>query len=114
MRASSVSSVLGSLAAATSSRSRTTSGADGARSSSTAARIAAICAGVVPQQPPISPAPSRRAWAANSLKYSGVACGKITREPARLARPTFGSAARTRPSPCIWAIAFSAAAGPAL
>ena len=40
--------------------------------------------------------------------------GKTTRLPARLARPTFGSAASTSPSRCIEARAFSAAAGPAL
>ena len=34
-------------------------------------RIAAISAGVVPQQPPISRAPRSRACAANSAKYSG-------------------------------------------
>ena len=64
-------------------------------------RIAATWAGVVPQQPPISRAPSSRAWAANSPKYSGVACGKTIRGPEMLARPTFGSAAsarRRRPS----------------
>ena len=45
------------------------------RPSSIAARIAAISVGVVPQQPPITRAPSSRACAANSAKYSGVACG---------------------------------------
>ena len=59
----------------TSSRSSKTSGARGLRSSSTAERIAAISAGVVPQQPPITFAPRSRAWAANSAKYSGAACG---------------------------------------
>ncbi len=49
-------------------RSRTRIEPDGRRPSSTAARIAAICAGVVPQQPPIRPAPSARACAANSPK----------------------------------------------
>ena len=53
----------------------------------------------MPQQPPIRRAPSLRACAANSPKYSGVACGKTTREPARLARPTFGSAASDEPVP---------------
>ena len=37
--------------------------------------VAAISAGVVPQQPPITRAPRSRACAANSAKYSGVACG---------------------------------------
>ena len=84
-------------AATTSSRSRTTSGALGRRPWSTASRIAAICVGVVPQQPPMMRAPSSWAWAAKSAKYSGVACGKTTRWPARLARPTFGRAARGFP-----------------
>ena len=87
----------GSLAETTISRSRTTSCVRGLRSSSTALRIAAISVGVVPQQPPMIRAPSSRACAANSAKYSGVACGKITRSPARLARPTFGSAASGLP-----------------
>ena len=51
------------------------SGRDGGRFASIAPRIAAISAGVVPQQPPITPAPRLRACAANSAKYSGVACG---------------------------------------
>ena len=50
-------------------------GATAARFASIAPRIAAISAGVVPQQPPIMPAPRLRACAANSAKYSGVACG---------------------------------------
>ena len=70
---------------------------DGRRFSSTAARIAAICAGVVPQQPPMIAAPSARACAANSPKYAGVACGNTMRCPDMLARPTFGSAASRRP-----------------
>jgi hypothetical protein len=57
-------------------------------------RIAAICTGVVPQQPPMMRAPSSRACAANSAKYSGVACGKTTRSPARLASPTFAERAQ--------------------
>ena len=57
------------------SRSRKTSGARGSRASSIERRIAAISAGVVPQQPPMIFAPSRRACAANSAKYSGEACG---------------------------------------
>ncbi|HEY6030178.1 MAG TPA: homocysteine S-methyltransferase family protein [Gaiellaceae bacterium] len=40
----------------------------GGRSSSSAERIASICAGVVPQQPPTMRAPSERACAANSEK----------------------------------------------
>ena len=87
----------GSAAETTISRSRTTSCVRGLRSSSTAFRIAAISVGVVPQQPPMMRAPSSRACAANSAKYSGVACGKMTRSPARLARPTFGSAASGLP-----------------
>ena len=54
-------------------------------------------------------APSSRACAANSAKYSGVACGKITRSPARLARPTFGSAASGLPLSPMRSIARSAA-----
>ena len=42
---------------------------------STAELIAAISVGVVPQQPPMMRAPSSRACAANSAKYSGEACG---------------------------------------
>ena len=38
-------------------------------------RIASICAGVVPQQPADDPGAERDACAANSAKYSGVACG---------------------------------------
>ena len=75
MRASSVSSAPPSSRGSGSARSITSSGALGSRSSSTAEAIAAISSGVVPQQPPISLAPSRRAWAANSAKYSGVAWG---------------------------------------
>ena len=99
----------GSLAETTISRSRTTSRVRGLRSSSTAFRIAAIWVGVVPQQPPMMRAPSSRACAANSAKYSGVACGKITRSPARLARPTFGSAASGLPLSPIRSMARSAA-----
>ena len=47
----------------------------GRRCSSSAPRIDSICAGVVPQQPPMMRAPSALAWAANSAKYSGVECG---------------------------------------
>jgi hypothetical protein len=69
-----------------SSRSSTASGARGARSSAIAPLIAPISVGVVPQQPPISLAPSDRAWAANSEKYSGVAWGYTMRLPDMLAR----------------------------
>ena len=57
-------------------------------------------------------APSARACAANSPKYSGVACGKTTRCPDMLARPTFGSTASGAPT-CISESARSAAVGPA-
>ena len=62
--------------------------------------------------PPISRAPSARARAAKSAKYSGVACGNAMRAPVIVARPTFGSAASTAPSPAISPSAVSAAAGP--
>ena len=70
-------------------------------------------AGVVPQQPPMIPAPSARACAANSPKYAGVACGNTIRLPDMLASPTFGSTASTRSSPLMSLSARSAAAGPA-
>ena len=57
-------------------------------------------------------APSVRAWAANSAKYSGVACGKTTRVPDMLASPTFGSAASGAPT-CMSESARIAAVGPA-
>ena len=50
------------------SRSTTKRATRGSRPSSVAARMAAICAGVVPQQPPISRAPWLCACAANSAK----------------------------------------------
>ena len=50
------------------SRWASTGGVVGARSTATASAIAAICAGVVPQQPPMMRAPRARAWAANSPK----------------------------------------------
>ena len=50
--------------------------------------------------------------AANSPKYSGVACGNESRAPVIVASPTFGSAASAAPSPDISASAVSAAAGP--
>src|SRR6266511_3435980 len=58
-----------------SSRSVKTSAARGSRASSTAPRIAAISAGVVPRPPPMILAPRLRACAANSAKYSGEAAG---------------------------------------
>lgn len=39
----------------------------------TAERMARVCAGVVPAQPPTPWAPSSRAWRANSPRYSGLA-----------------------------------------
>ncbi len=63
--------------------------------SSTAARIAAICAGVVPQQPPMMPRRARAPAPRTRAKYSGVACGKTIRCPDMLASPTFGSTAST-------------------
>ena len=66
----------------------------------------------MPQQPPISRAPSARACAANSAKYAGVACGKTMRWPLMLASPTFGSAASTAPSPPICASARERGRGP--
>ena len=64
-----------SPSATKSSRSPKTSGARGSRFTVSASWIAAISVGVVPQQPPITRAPRSRACAANSAKYSGVACG---------------------------------------
>ncbi len=66
-RSSRVSPVAGSNGA-TCLRSRTRKEPAGLRPASTASRIAAIWAGVVPQQPPITRAPSARACAANSAK----------------------------------------------
>ena len=58
-----------------SSRSTSCSATAGGRRSLTARLMAATCSGVVPQQPPMSTAPSARAWAAYSPKYSGLAFG---------------------------------------
>ena len=87
----------------------------GARFSSIAARIASICAGVVPQQPPMIAGAER----ARLRRELGEVVGRRVREDdARCRRGSRGrrSGARraTSPSRCIAASAFSAAAGPAL
>jgi hypothetical protein len=68
-------SAASATAATGSSRSTRASALAGARRSATASRTAAMCTGAVPQQPPISIAPSRTACAAYSAKYSGDASG---------------------------------------
>ena len=67
MRASLVSSACSTTESVT-SRSWITSGEDAVRSSFTAAAIARISVGVVPQHPPMIFAPRSRACAAKSAK----------------------------------------------